>query len=116
MGAPPRARAAPTAQQAQPGPVAEGPSQVVAQGTLCFLFRSWELRAKDERRPGVQGDRVLATALERSLLSLEALPQAVARDLLPRMQQGGRAAQVTSQLWGLGWVSPGGWGGGIIFL
>ncbi|XP_045434231.1 receptor-type tyrosine-protein phosphatase N2 [Pipistrellus kuhlii] len=55
--------------------------------------RSWRLRAEDERRPGVQGDRVLATALEYSLGSREALPPAAARDLLPRTQRGGRVAQ-----------------------
>ncbi|XP_070279659.1 receptor-type tyrosine-protein phosphatase N2 isoform X1 [Myotis yumanensis] len=59
----------------------------------AHLARSWKLRAEDERRPGLQGDRMLATALEHSLLSLEALSPAVALDLLPRMQLGGRVVQ-----------------------
>lgn len=102
------------AHQVQLSLTADGP--LIGGGSEhSFLFRSWKLRAEDERRPGLQGDHMLAKALEHSLLSLEALslealPQSVALDLLPRMQQGRRAAQVTSQLWGLGWVSPGGQG------
>lgn len=115
VGTPHPPHAVPTAQQVQQGLAADGLLACGGSEPL-FLFRSWKLRAEDERRPALQGDRVLATALEHSLLSLEALSPAVALDLLPRMQQSGRGVQVTSQLWVLGWVSPGGKEGEFFFF